>query len=83
MGVGDKMGKIEIDDRGRITIPKEMREELGLKPGDGVRIKKRDDALLIEKEIDLPTFIDEMKGCITVKGEIDPLKMKEIWRTLP
>lgn len=29
-GMGDLLGIVEIDDRGRITIPKEERERLGL-----------------------------------------------------
>jgi len=32
--MGNKMGKIEIDDRGRITLPSEIRKRLQLRPGE-------------------------------------------------
>lgn len=70
MGVGDQVGKNEIDERGRITIPKEIREKIGLKTGDRVRISTRKDGIIVEKEVDLATFIAEMRGCITVKSDL-------------
>ena len=32
------MGTIELDDRGRITIPKELRDRLHIDPGDEVSV---------------------------------------------
>ncbi len=83
MGVGNAMGTEEIDERGRITIPKEIREKTGLKPKARVRITARRNGVNIEKATDLTDFIKELKGCITVKGDIDPMRLKEIWRTEP
>ena len=40
VGMGRRMGIIEIDDRGRITIPKDERERLGLTPGKKVLIRE-------------------------------------------
>jgi AbrB family looped-hinge helix DNA binding protein len=78
--MGIKMGIIEIDKRGRITIPKEERERLGLTPGKKVLIREKDGTLVIKRFISPEKFISELKGCITIKDHhIDPLKLKEIW----
>ena len=81
--MGKTMGKIEIDDRGRITIPREDREAAGLQAGDRVCVRASKGRLTLEKAVDLKTFIAELRGCITVKGDLDPLRLKEIWRTAP
>jgi AbrB family looped-hinge helix DNA binding protein len=83
VGVGNKMGTDEIDERGRVTIPKDLREKTGLKPRARVRITAGKNGVKIEKAIDLAEFVAELRGCITVKGDIDPLQLKEIWRTVP
>ncbi len=82
-GVDNSMGTEEIDDRGRVTIPKELREKTGLRAKARVRITAEKNVVKIEKAIDLNDFITELKGCITMKGDIDPLRLKEIWRTAP
>ncbi|NHJ01869.1 MAG: AbrB/MazE/SpoVT family DNA-binding domain-containing protein [Candidatus Heimdallarchaeota archaeon] len=80
MGMGNKMGVIEIDDRGRITIPKEERERLGLTPGQKAIIREKDGALIIKRFISPEKFISELKACITVEAhKIDPLELKTIW----
>ncbi len=80
MGMGLIMGIVEIDNRGRITIPKEERERLGLTPGKKVLIREKDGSLIIKRFITPEKFITELKGCITIKEhQIDPLKLKEMW----
>ena len=74
------MGIIEIDDRGRITIPKEKREKMGFRPGQKVIIREKNGDLVIRKAISVDDFIKELKGCVAVEGDkIDPLKIKGIW----
>ncbi|TFG10020.1 AbrB/MazE/SpoVT family DNA-binding domain-containing protein [Candidatus Heimdallarchaeota archaeon] len=74
------MGTVEIDERGRITIPKEERERLGLKPGEKLMIIEKDGELIIRKIITSDDFINNLKGCITKEeGQFDPLELKEIW----
>lgn len=77
------MGKTEIDGRGRVTIPKDARQKAGLRSGDRLRVQATKGCLTLEKQVDLDTFIQELRGCITVKGDLDPLRLKEIWRTAP
>lgn len=42
------MSTVEIDNRGRITIPKEERERLGLTPGKKALIREKDGVLIIK-----------------------------------
>ena len=78
--MGIKMGIIEIDDRGRITIPKDERDRLGLAPGKKVLIREKDGALIIKRFVSPDKFVSELKGCISIKDHwIDPVKLKEMW----
>jgi AbrB family looped-hinge helix DNA binding protein len=77
------MGKTEMDERGRVTIPKNEREKAGLRSGDRLQVKATKGRVTIEKQVDLKTFIKELRGCIAVKGDLEPLRLKEIWRTPP
>ena len=78
-GMGKEMGeKIEMGKRGRIVIPKKLREELALKPGQILWIKRANKELLIKPTLKVEEFIAELRGC--VKGsKIKPLKLKKIW----
>ena len=46
------MGTIEFDDRGRVTIPKEVRDRLGIHPGDAVSVQVTDGEIRLRPEID-------------------------------
>ena len=77
--MGIFMGIIEIDNRGRITIPKEERERLGLTPGKKVLIREKNGSLIIKRFISPERFISELKGCITIEEhQIDPLKLNKL-----
>ena len=38
-----------VDSKGRLTLPKKLREQLNLKPGDRVKIEVHEGKLIIEK----------------------------------
>jgi len=79
MGSG-KMEEVTIDDRGRILIPKEIRDALGLHPGSSARLEMGKDRLIITPPVSQEKFIKEMEGFITEgDAKVDPLKLKEIW----
>ena len=40
----------QIDELGRLVIPKDLREQYGLKPGDKVWFTANDDGILIHSE---------------------------------
>jgi AbrB family looped-hinge helix DNA binding protein len=49
--VGNHLGaESEVDSRGRITIPKRLREELQIRPGDRFRFEEHDEAILLRRE---------------------------------
>lgn len=80
MGNGEFVAVIELDERGRITIPKEEREKLGLKAGEKLILVERDGELILTKVVDSEQLIKNLKGCITDKeDQIDPLELKKIW----
>ena len=73
------MGTIKVEDRGRIIIPKEIRDKLGLKPGSELEIILEEGKIKILPKMTLSQVFEELKGCIK-KSKIDPLKVKEIWK---
>jgi AbrB family looped-hinge helix DNA binding protein len=68
-----------IDEKGRVTIPQEAREALGLGPGADVRIGVEDDRIVIQPQVSREEFIEVMEGCITEETvrddaeEVDPM----------
>ena len=78
------MEEAVVDDRGRVLIPKHMRESLGLQPGRQARLEMEDGRLIITPPTSPEEFIRKMEGCIK-KGTptMDPLKLKEIWEKTP
>lgn len=74
-----------IDEKGRVTIPKEVREALGLEPGVDVRIGVEGDRIVIRPRVSREEFIEAMEGCITEETarddapDIDPLELTDIW----
>jgi len=72
------MGISVIEGKGRILIPKSIREELGLHGGEKMRVDREDDEIIIKPIKDV-SDLQELKGCIK-KSSIDPLDLKKIWR---
>lgn len=78
-GMGLYMGKISrLEERGRIIIPKSLREELELKPGQKLLIERRDGEIVLKPAIDLKRFSLELRGCVK-KSKIRPEELKKIW----
>ena len=71
-----------IDDKGRIAIPKRLREDLGLRQGTRVRLLLEEGKIVIMKPVTPEEFIREMEGFIKEGSPVkkaNPLKLKEIW----
>ena len=66
--------------KGQLTIPKEVREALGLRTGDHVTFRVRDGAAVMAK---VPDFLD-LAGSVPVPAELSGKSWREIreetWR---
>ena len=72
--------EIIIDDKGRILIPKEARERVGLKAGGKARLKIEEEKPIITPPVSPEEFIKELEDCIKEGTPvIDPLDLKKIW----
>ncbi len=76
--MGIRMGETEIDERGRIVIPNEIRAELGLRPEQKLRISTKGKELVLSPEVDAEEFISQLEGCVR-GSKVKPEDLKEIW----
>jgi AbrB family looped-hinge helix DNA binding protein len=86
MGMGELMGKVEIDDRGRLTLPAKIREKLLIKSGDKLSIKvDKDNSIIIQKSPTKEQIFKELVGCITtpLEEKVTPELIKSIWKEKP
>ena len=71
---------IVVDCKGRILIPKNVRERIGLQLGGKARLKVEHGSVVIMPPISPEEFIKEMEGCIQEgSSKIDPLCLKDMW----
>jgi len=77
-GMGVKMGLTSLDDRGRVVIPKELREKQGLRPDQRFLVEVRGEEIVLKPALDAEKFIAELKGCVH-GSRIKPHELKEIW----
>ena len=54
----------KVDSKGRITLPKRVRERLGIEPGTEVEIHEEDGTLVVEPEDDPQEILDRMEELI-------------------
>lgn len=53
-----------VDDKGRIVLPKEVRERLGVTPGTEVEVRAEDGRAVVEPEDDPEAIIERMEQLI-------------------
>jgi AbrB family looped-hinge helix DNA binding protein len=61
-----------VDTKGRVTLPKEVREDLGLEPGTEVEIHDENGRIVIEPERDPEDTIMELERRIEEPYELAP-----------
>jgi len=72
--------EVVVDEKGRVLIPKEIRDKVGLKAGGRARLKVEKENIIIIPPVSPEEFIKEMEGCIREgTPSSDPLKLKKIW----
>ena len=77
----------EVDQRGRITLPKAVRERFGIEPGDTVRVETDAEGIVVKPRVEVSRerFIRTMRGCINDETrtddelEMDPLELGSDW----
>lgn len=82
---GTMVEEATVDKKGRIVIPKHLREGLGLREGAKVKLTLKEEKILITRPITPEKFIHEMEGCIKEDSpvpKINPLELKKIWEKL-
>lgn len=47
---------MKVTSKGQVTIPKNVREELGLRPGDEITFEETDEGYVIRKNVDENCF---------------------------
>lgn len=82
--MGRLTDKATIDEKGRIVVPRSLREKSGLRQGVKVRLRREGRGILVARSMSPEEFIDGMEGFIK-KGspapQTDPLRLKRIWET--
>ncbi len=75
--------EVTVDSKGRIQIPKAVRDKVGLHARGKARLKVDKENIVIIPPISAEEFIKEMEGCITEGGvTMDPLNLKKIWEPM-
>ena len=65
------MAKTRITTKGQVTIPKEVRERLGLRPGDELEFMEEDGVFRLSKRIP-PAPFKKYRGYLKNLSERDP-----------
>lgn len=65
-----------VTEKGQVTIPKEIREKLGIQPGDEVVFEETDVGYVVRKEVDESTF-EKWRG-IAETDERVPERMERL-----
>lgn len=79
--MGKQVG-ITVDDRGRVTLPQDLRDALGLRPGQEVHVERTERGVLLRKATSPEEFIERLEGCVAsrrTKVRLDPLRVKDMW----
>lgn len=69
-----KMTLVRMSTRGRVTIPKKIRDSLGIKPGDTVAITLKDGVILIQP---VKSSLEDQHGRVEADGPQDFNKVRE------
>lgn len=69
---------VKVDSKGRIVLPQEVRERLGLTPGTGVEVHEEEGRAVVEPEDDPAQIIERMEQLVqetsSERGETTPLE---------
>jgi len=66
-----------VEDRGRVIIPKAVRDKLGIRGGEKMKVKEKDGEVVM-RPVRSGDSLKELKGVVK-KSDVDPMEVKEIW----
>ena len=68
------MSKTKVTTKGQVTVPKEVRERLGLRPGDELEFIEEDGVFRLRKRLP-PTSLKKYRGYLKELAGADPDKI--------
>ena len=79
---GTVYARVRVDAKGRIVLPKEFREALGIREGDEVLLSIRGGRLVVEKCEDPFKVLEEVLGDLTFDRSLRRVAEKEALRAV-
>jgi AbrB family looped-hinge helix DNA binding protein len=73
------MGETVLDEKGRVAIPKKIREQLGLRTGARMTVVTEGKRVVLSLPVSPEEFVREMEGFVKTELKEDPLRAKRIW----
>jgi len=73
------MARARLTSKGQITIPKAVRERLGLQPGDEIEFVEDNESYRVRKRI-LSSPFEKYRGCLKDLAGCDPDELVEQMR---
>jgi len=71
----------KVGPKGQVVLPKDMRDELGIAPGDEVMFDRADDRIVVWKARTTTEIIDELRGCMAGSNLLEEyMKEKQLDR---
>jgi len=74
-----------IDHKGRVTIPREIRDQLDIDSGESVSIELREGKIVIRRKMERTDAVERLEGCINEETRRDatenltPEELKRQW----
>ena len=71
-----------VDEKGRIVVPKRIRDEMRISEGSRVSVEIEKERLVVSKAVEPDEFIMEMEGFVRKSSRVplaDPISLKRIW----
>lgn len=59
----------KVGAKGQVVLPKELREELGIKPGDEVVFDRGDDEIVVRRARSKAEIVDGLFGALAAPGK--------------
>jgi AbrB family looped-hinge helix DNA binding protein len=68
---------VTVDSKGRIVLPQELRERLGIAPGTEVEIREQDGKAVVEPEDDPDQIIERLERLVEESTEQETAKVDD------